>query len=242
MNSLILHNNERTERLDFLPALTNQHQTRRCFMANQQLSPDSTEIKKICNAKGCNRPQYETVYCSKHYMQMRRYGKILKRTKFDPNEIICEGDICRIILYDNKTDVVIDREDKERIEKYRWRLVNGYAYNDKVGKLHNFVLNHQWTKNSEVDHKNRDPLNCRKNNLRRGTKSNNLANRPKQKNNKSGFKGISWDKRREKWEASINHMRKKYFLGYFNDPKEAAMAYNAAAKKHFGEFAWLNDV
>jgi hypothetical protein len=65
-------------------------------------------------------------------------------------------------------------------------------------------------------------------------------NRGLQRNNTSGFKGVSFDRRRGLWMAKIYVERKYHFLGYFSSPKDAELAYNAAARKFFGEFARPN--
>jgi hypothetical protein len=57
----------------------------------------------------------------------------------------------------------------------------------------------------------------------------------------SKFKGVCWDTR-GKWRARITQSKKNKHLGYFTDEIEAAKAYNKAALKHFGEFAYLNEV
>lgn len=90
------------------------------------------------------------------------------------------------------------------------------------------------------DHKNRDSLDCRRENLRPATPSQNSANRSRQSNNTSGFKGVSFRRRAGKWRADIKVHGKQRSIGLFSDPVEAARAYDEAAKKTFGEFASLN--
>ncbi len=91
----------------------------------------------------------------------------------------------------------------------------------------------------EVDHKDRNAtLDNREGNLRFATHAQNIMNQGIRTNNTSGFKGVSWYKRRHKWRAQI---RSKY-LGCFADAADAARAYNEAALKHYGEFAVLNDL
>lgn len=68
----------------------------------------------------------------------------------------------------------------------------------------------------------------------------NQANRGLQKNNKSGFKGISFCKHRCLWKSAVGVRGKRLFLGYYETPESAAEAYDAAAIKHFGEFAKTN--
>ena len=53
---------------------------------------------------------------------------------------------------------------------------------------------------------------------------------------------MSWNCRRNKWVAQIKKHQKLYFLGYFDDERDAARAYDDKAVDIFGEFARLNDV
>jgi hypothetical protein len=89
-----------------------------------------------------------------------------------------------------------------------------------------------------VDHRNRDGLrNCRSN-LRSATNVTNGRNRRRNKNNTSGFKGVSKDG--YKWRAVITVQGRKVWLGQFSTKELAAVAYDKAAKRYFGRFAYLN--
>lgn len=90
------------------------------------------------------------------------------------------------------------------------------------------------------DHKDHDTLNNRRDNLRRCTHSQNMANGRRQSNNTSGFKGVRFDTECNKWRAEITFCSKKISLGFFDDITAAARAYDAAARQHFGEFAHCN--
>ena len=146
---------------------------------------------------------------------------------------------------------VVDKEDFEWLNSLKWQYdVHGYAtrgYWIKGGKgktiktyLHRFVMGNP--KNKRIDHINRNKLDCRKVNLRIATHSENLMNRVAPKGNKSGYKGVIFDKSRKKWRAEIKHLYKSYYLGRFITRKEAALAYNQAAKEYFGEFAYQNQI
>lgn len=88
----------------------------------------------------------------------------------------------------------------------------------------------------QIDHTNRNKSDNRIENLRLATNSQNVAYAPKKKT-KSGYRGVTWKKGRDKWCAKIRVQGKMIHIGYFDDPKVAHEAYKAAAIKHFGEFA-----
>lgn len=89
----------------------------------------------------------------------------------------------------------------------------------------------------DVDHKDTVKSNNSWGNLRPTTQFLNNGNCRKRKTNTSGFKGVTWDKSRNKWMAQIQVNKRFVYLGRFNDPAQAHEAYKAAAQKHFGEFA-----
>lgn len=94
----------------------------------------------------------------------------------------------------------------------------------------------RWPK-KDVDHINGDSSDNRWSNLREALHAQNRANSKKYITNTSGFKGVYWHSKREHWCASICVRGKPKYLGSFNDPKLAHMAYVRAAISGFGEFA-----
>lgn len=93
----------------------------------------------------------------------------------------------------------------------------------------------------QVDHIDRNPLNNHASNLRWVTNGENGRNRLSHRGS-SKYKGISFNKKRKKWEAQIQLNNKRQYLGSFDYEKEAALVYNKKAKEIFGEFALLNDI
>jgi len=127
----------------------------------------------------------------------------------------------------------------EKKESVRTNIrINGFA---KRVSIANFILNDF---RSIFDHKDRNPLNNQRTNLRIATPQQNSFNRGKAHifDLTSKFKGVSFDKINQKWRAKISINRKQYSLGRFKTELEAAIAYNNEAFKLFGEFAVLNQI
>lgn len=89
-----------------------------------------------------------------------------------------------------------------------------------------------------VDHKDRDTMNCRRENLRFADRAGSARNRSPFKGRK--FKGVFFRKDKLRWRAGIGVNWKMIWLGHFDSDIEAAKAYDIAARKHFGKFAVLN--
>lgn len=146
----------------------------------------------------------------------------------------------RILLSRGKVTLV-DAKDFAIVAKHTWSALKVrdtfYAVSEIEGA---FVYMHRLLMQfpiCETDHRNGDGLDNRRRNLRLATNSQNQANRGRQKNNKSGFKGVSWSAKEGKWRARIKVDYREKFLGCFIDPRAAHAAYAAAAEKYFGEFA-----
>jgi hypothetical protein len=143
---------------------------------------------------------------------------------------------------------IIDEDDYELVSQFTWHALwakstqSFYAVrgvhirggNSATIGMHNLIMG------DRVDHKNGNTLDNRRENLRLATHSQNGANRRVGRNNSSGYKGVSRDKRGGRWQAGIKSQGKSRFLGYFNDPVDAAKAYDSAARELFGEFARTN--
>lgn len=163
--------------------------------------------------------------------------------------------ICQYFINYDEVDVYTEQgamfkisvEDLDLIESYNWYLDGNYLKASKKPyvnkKLHRIIAERMnLDMNLQVDHINADKLDNRRENLRTATVQQNGQNRGKYSCNTSGFKGVSWDKRDNKWFSQINVNGKRIFLGRFETPELAAKAYNDAAIKYHGEFAKLNEV
>ena len=140
----------------------------------------------------------------------------------------------------------VDDEDFERVNALKWSLSNGYAHTNKGNSvkgndhiyMHRFILNPG--KGFEIFHKDGDRLNNQKNNFKITTPQQNLMMRKPRKSKTSKYKGVYWDKVRNKWAARIGINRKQKYIGRFDIEEEAALAYDEQAKIIFKEYAYLN--
>ena len=157
----------------------------------------------------------------------------------------------QLSLSQNKL-VNVDDEDFEALSEYKWCAKwdagsnTFYAVRHTPRPEHKTVIMHRVLMGAnsfseKVDHIDHNGLNNCKVNLRLCSNSLNQQNRSKQRKATSSiYKGVCWEKRRSKWQVSIMLNKKSIFIGYFDDEKDAALAYNNKAKSIFGDFALLN--
>lgn len=93
------------------------------------------------------------------------------------------------------------------------------------------LFNGRWP-NGDIDHINGDPSDNRPVNLRDVTHTVNMRNMARRCNNQSGHSGVHWNKRTEKWTASIGGGSQRVYLGEFTDLSEAIDARVAAEKNN----------
>lgn len=147
---------------------------------------------------------------------------------------------------------IVDDIDYDFLMQWKWLYNRKYAMrqrreSDGPGPskiyMHNEIAKRAGlTSKLQVDHRDRDTLNNRRHNLRSVTASQQILNRGLSRNNTSGYKGVSFDRSRQKYAADIMVDGTRMRLGRFKNPEDAAHAYNKAASKLHGEFAYLNKV
>jgi hypothetical protein len=141
----------------------------------------------------------------------------------------------------------VDDEDYEWLNQWKWHAnVHGLTWYAVRGvgpsssqlniKMHRLIMNAP--EDMEVDHINGNGWDNRRENLRLCTNLQNQWNRPKQRNNTTGYKGVK--RSRGKFRATIQFRKKDIHLGHFSTAEQAARAYDKKARELFGEFARLN--
>lgn len=133
---------------------------------------------------------------------------------------------------------LVDDEDYERLMQWNWQYHPSSKGVARSLFMHEAILGKKEGK--EIDHIDGNPLNNCRANLRHCTHSQNMQHQLHQKGRSSKYRGVSWSPRGRRWQASIGHHRKLFWLGYFDTEKEAAEVYDVKATKLFGEFARLN--
>lgn len=99
------------------------------------------------------------------------------------------------------------------------------------------LMTGRWPQN-HIDHADMNGFNNRWKNIREATHAENGRNRGKNKNNKSGFKGVSFSKQHQLWAARIKADGWGYLhLGLFDSAAIASVSYNIAAQSLHGQFA-----
>ena len=146
---------------------------------------------------------------------------------------------------------IVDVDDFERLNKYKWHCTHyNYAKRAiykkyKKGRKKVEIYMHKEVcpapSGMVADHINRNSLDNRKANLRPATQKQNVWNRKFiRKGGKTRYNGIRWDKNREKWQVRLTVNGRRESFGYYADEIEAAKAYDRVVEKYRGEFAVLN--
>lgn len=131
-----------------------------------------------------------------------------------------------------------DLEDYDLIKEYCWRETpSGYIETTihKDGTQNNIFLHNLLLGIVGIDHINRKRYDNRRKNLRQANDSINATNRGLPSNNTSGFIGVSWNKRDNRWTAYIKKDGKRKHLGNFINKRDAIITRLKAERKYFGK-------
>ena len=148
---------------------------------------------------------------------------------------------------------LVDDCDYESISQYKWYALNSQwgfraARSCHIdGKKRCVLMGRQILglvhgDRLQADHANHNTLDDRRCNLRTCTNQQNSYNRKRYKNSSSKYKGVSWYGAYAKWMGYIRSSGKNVFLGYFGKEDDAARAYNSAARRLHGQYAYLNKI
>jgi hypothetical protein len=149
---------------------------------------------------------------------------------------------------------LVDDIDYEWITKYRWKALttSGTTYavrtarspgsktNDITLLMHREILKPD--NDMVVDHIDGNGLNNQRSNIRQCSQSQNLINKKRKNGLSSIYKGIYWNKERNKWQAQIARPGMgNMYIGRYVSEIDAANAYDEMARIFHGEFAQLNN-
>jgi hypothetical protein len=225
-----------------------------CARCNRELTAEI--LKRRYKTK--DGTQYYGVDCRLCYNEIKRKPQ----TFFFPKTVTlyaAHKDPLKLrVILRNNVEVLIDKADHALVSDFNWAIMpaskktnkvpHDYAVminskkNGKIIKMHRFIIG-VTDSNVKVDHIDGDSLNNCRSNLRVATNQQNSFNSSKPNTKRppsSAFKGVCWDKARDKWHVGIKHNYKKINIGRFDSEIKAAQAYDERAKELFGEFAKLN--
>lgn len=152
-----------------------------------------------------------------------------------------DGDVVKVFIDNNPDKIMLcDIEDWYDLKECYWKDSHGYAV---ATKDYEYISFHRTIlkitdKNIQVDHINGNRLDNRKSNLRLCCNQENSFNKYKNSNNTSGYKGVYYDKERDKWRASIQYNGKSIKSPKrYNTPEEAYKWYIKKSNELFGDFS-----
>ena len=141
-------------------------------------------------------------------------------------------------------DILLDDDVFERVRYRKWYTYGRavMAYDSAINGKQNMLCLHRVVIGAKsgdiVDHINHNVLDNRRVNLRLATQAQNGANRSgRNKNNTSGYRGVSWYKPLKKWYSYLRINGERKYLGVFTRLEDAARVVKTAREKYFGEFA-----
>jgi hypothetical protein len=202
----------------------------------------------VCQRRFNAFPSQKRVFCSARCRNLVRSENMRLAKLSQPMPPAITG--ARWIPLTKGKFALVDQVDYDRVISSLWfyhicgrpGAPIGYAARRLPGRsiefLHRVLI--EAKADQDVDHKSRDPLDCRRENLRIATDAGNNANRRKhaRKDATSKYKGVC--RKEGRWYTLITFENRTRTVGKYDTEVEAAVAYDAAALHHFGEFACTN--
>lgn len=164
------------------------------------------------------------------------------------NYVLTQDYLKSVLEYNRETGVFLWRERKQgrKLSRAGTLSPNGYCYININGKQHSahrlvwlYVYGEFPTgRQNYIDHINKNKSDNRVENLRVCTQAENLRNTSKHFDNRSGFKGIYYNKTWGKWVAQIQNptTRLREYLGGHTTEEAAEAAYRLKALEYSGDF------
>lgn len=161
-----------------------------------------------------------------------------------PMENLTQETLQQLFYYDSETGSFTRLRDASNVKAGRITGCNSNGYkvisiNKKLYYAHRLAWLYvygTWPA-KDIDHINCNKSDNRLCNLREATHSQNKCNIGRKRNNKSGYKGVSWHKGAKKWDAKIRANGSRIYIGLFDTAEEASEAYERYARNLHGEFA-----
>ena len=149
-----------------------------------------------------------------------------------------------LFSYDSKTGDIFQQKKRPKVQVGKMAgsiTPKGYRYIQAKGRkypAHHLVWYFETGSFPSlfIDHIDGNKLNNHFSNLREVTIKQNNENRGKQKNNSSGYKGVTFNKRLSKFIAQIQHNSKQFHIGTFDTALKASQAYEQKAKSLFSNY------
>ena len=140
--------------------------------------------------------------------------------------------------------VIVDEQDYQELSQYKWYLIDGFAARTiKKENKRTTIYMHRVIMDAPIGisvyHINHNKLDNQRENLRLVKGSARMHRRPSVKHS-SKYRGVYWCKDKRKWIAEIKVYKKQIRLGRFEVEKDAAVAYDEAARKYYGSLARTN--
>lgn len=177
--------------------------------------------KRTCSLQDCVRPHKGHGYCRLHLDRLKRYGDVNRGLKHG----LCSSPEYRAWSH------MKERCSNIKAQEYESYGGRGIKVCERWLKFENFYadMGDRPSNKHSLDRIDNDG-NYEPDNCRWATGIEQVLNRRTNKNNTSGYKGVSFDKRKGRWTAQMSVNYKHVFLGYFDDPEQAHEVYLEATE------------
>ncbi len=226
----------------FCPACSSERKRENKLRHYEKTHPAAQKRRPAAKCCICGDPSAGWIegspYCNKHWQRVRKYGTPEKPSRKSTNSFAVEGEVL-VITLKNGSQVLSDADCYELLKGHSWCISKtGYAVANisrKTVKMHRFIMGEE-CEGMIVDHKNGDPLDNRRSNLRVCTAAENARNVKASRSSRTGHLGIRITKD-GKFNVRIVADGVEHHVGNFDTLDLAIEAREAAEDKYHKEFA-----